>query len=316
MDVPHRRALRRSTECIRGGSACPRSFPGAERHAHLRGWPSCCTPPSRRSSEGVLHRHEQARARLARLALHPLRRSDGLRPDLFRRWLDQRRRLGQRGRAGRHGPPAAPASPQRDRRPAAARLRSPSAASRGLHHGADLHVHDHHDGLVPRQQPRSRSRPRRLRLGPRLRRTQRQRARHGRCGRHAPLPSAPQLRHGVLRRGHGGHRLQQRLARGSACHAQRALLSQPAEPLSAVRPRGCRRFVGVGLVQRQQRGATRHEQRGLHLPRRPRGSRRRTRVDTRANDNPEFTRTNASGARENTNVSTGVVGQLGGIFYF
>ncbi len=42
----------------------------------------------------------------------------------------------------------------------------------------------------------------------------------------------------------------------------------------------------------------------------------RTRVDTEANSNPEFTRTNSSGARESTNVSTGVVGQLGGIFYF
>ncbi len=42
----------------------------------------------------------------------------------------------------------------------------------------------------------------------------------------------------------------------------------------------------------------------------------RTRVDRQANDNPEFTRVNADGRRESTNVSAGVVGQLGGIFYF
>lgn len=42
----------------------------------------------------------------------------------------------------------------------------------------------------------------------------------------------------------------------------------------------------------------------------------RTRVDPGANDNPEFSRVNSSGRTETTNVSTGVVGQLGGIFYF
>lgn len=42
----------------------------------------------------------------------------------------------------------------------------------------------------------------------------------------------------------------------------------------------------------------------------------RTRVDAEANNNPEFTRLNSSGRVETTNVSAGVAGQLGGIFYF
>lgn len=42
----------------------------------------------------------------------------------------------------------------------------------------------------------------------------------------------------------------------------------------------------------------------------------RTRVDAEANSNPEFSRTNSAGRTETTNVSAGVVGQLGGIFYF
>jgi hypothetical protein len=42
----------------------------------------------------------------------------------------------------------------------------------------------------------------------------------------------------------------------------------------------------------------------------------RTRVDREATENPEFTRINSDGRRESTNVSAGVLGQLGGIFYF
>ncbi|MFO0646632.1 MAG: hypothetical protein U0326_10370 [Polyangiales bacterium] len=42
----------------------------------------------------------------------------------------------------------------------------------------------------------------------------------------------------------------------------------------------------------------------------------RTRVDPNARDNPEFSRVNADGRTETSNVSTGVIGQLGGIFYF
>ncbi len=42
----------------------------------------------------------------------------------------------------------------------------------------------------------------------------------------------------------------------------------------------------------------------------------RTRVDPNAQDNPEFSRVNADGRTETTNVSAGVIGQLGGIFYF
>ena len=42
----------------------------------------------------------------------------------------------------------------------------------------------------------------------------------------------------------------------------------------------------------------------------------RTRVDQSVSDNPEFSRVNSSGRTETTNVSAGVIGQLGGIFYF
>lgn len=42
----------------------------------------------------------------------------------------------------------------------------------------------------------------------------------------------------------------------------------------------------------------------------------RTRIDPGASSNPEFTRTNADGRTETTNVSVGVVGQVGALFYF
>jgi Outer membrane protein beta-barrel domain len=42
----------------------------------------------------------------------------------------------------------------------------------------------------------------------------------------------------------------------------------------------------------------------------------RTRIDKETRDNPEFRRINTSGREETTNVSVGVLGQLGGIFYF
>lgn len=42
----------------------------------------------------------------------------------------------------------------------------------------------------------------------------------------------------------------------------------------------------------------------------------RTRIDREVDSNPEFTRTGSDGRTETTNVSTGVVGQVGGIFYF
>lgn len=42
----------------------------------------------------------------------------------------------------------------------------------------------------------------------------------------------------------------------------------------------------------------------------------RTRIDPGASGNPEFSRTNADGRTETTNVSVGVIGQLGGLFYF
>ncbi len=42
----------------------------------------------------------------------------------------------------------------------------------------------------------------------------------------------------------------------------------------------------------------------------------RTRVDPERDETPEFTRVNSSGRTETTNVSVGVAGQLGGIFYF
>ena len=42
----------------------------------------------------------------------------------------------------------------------------------------------------------------------------------------------------------------------------------------------------------------------------------RTRVDKETASNPEFSRVNADGRTESTNLSAGVVGQLGGIFYF
>jgi hypothetical protein len=42
----------------------------------------------------------------------------------------------------------------------------------------------------------------------------------------------------------------------------------------------------------------------------------RTRVDQEKATNPEFSRVNANGRTETTNLSAGVVGQLGGIFYF
>jgi hypothetical protein len=42
----------------------------------------------------------------------------------------------------------------------------------------------------------------------------------------------------------------------------------------------------------------------------------RTRIDREADENPEFSRVDSDGHRQTTNVSAGVVGQLGGIFYF
>lgn len=42
----------------------------------------------------------------------------------------------------------------------------------------------------------------------------------------------------------------------------------------------------------------------------------RTRIDHQSESNPEFKRVNSDGRPESTNVSAGVVGQLGAIFYF
>jgi hypothetical protein len=42
----------------------------------------------------------------------------------------------------------------------------------------------------------------------------------------------------------------------------------------------------------------------------------RSRIDAERRDNPEFSRVNSAGRTETTNVSAGVVGQVGGIFYF